>query len=127
MKKVEESRGVGDSATKMHIFTGLLSPVFIASCKRWIRNIKPAQRISIFLERYSDGADPAEVLLSEETPRGNRCLWRRGEKTSWPQAGSDLLLQGINEALCFSRYGCRRKQRDDATQICLSLQRQGAS
>lgn len=83
----------------MEIFTGLLSPGFISSCKSWIRNLKPAQRISII---RSDGADPAEVLLSEETPLETGHLRTGGGKTSGPPAGNDLSFQGINESSRFS-------------------------
>lgn len=49
-------------------------PVFISS---WIRNTKPAQRISII---WSDGAAPAEVLLSEETPTWDQAFYGHGEE-----------------------------------------------
>lgn len=70
MRKGGGELGCGESLweialLKMQIFTGLLIPVFISSRKSWIRNIEPAQRISII---WRDGADPAEVLLSGEPP-----------------------------------------------------------
>lgn len=102
----------------MQIFTGLLSPGFISSCKSWIRNIKPAQRISII---WSDDADPAEVLLFRRKPAWDQAFPDTGrEERQGPGLEATSCCRALMSLYAFHMLRCRRKRRDDATQICRS-------